>query len=81
MLIFPPNVGAVCEKIGKNVYTQTVHNDSTLQRKRIAWLTKATNTLSQYVTHSDFPLPQINSNQCYVYIYTGCIVTKKKNIH
>jgi len=63
------------------MYSQTGHNDNTLQRMRIAWITKATNTHSQYITLSAFPLQQWlqwKSSKCYVYTYTDCLVINKR---
>jgi hypothetical protein len=50
--------------------------DNTIRRMRFAcWITKATNTLSEYVTYLCFHRKSgySNARQCYVYTYIVCL--------
>jgi hypothetical protein len=59
---------ALCEKMWKNI-EQPGRLQMTLWRMRIAcWITKATNTHSQYVILIAFPL-----QQCNVTLYVQCL--------
>ena len=68
---------AVCE-IWKNI-VKIKRPQITIQHGMClaCWITKATNTHSEYVTLIVFPLQQRlhNASQCYIHTYTACLVT------
>ena len=73
---------AVCEIMCNNI-ADGGRTHMTICRLRIAcWIPKATNTLSEHVTPTDFPLQQWLYHSAYTlrYTYIACIVISRHDV-